>query len=301
MKLLAFAPALFTGILLAPNLRAYEPQPPVCAHCGSDLTPAERTERDQVLMAILDKAFARLNTQLSQKPDTVSTRDLTNGALYSLQRGQDAVVAETLLRKLFSVQNMDSNSPDFGNIQWTLNNPQVKDANSIEFDMQAMGAIFGGYGRGLPPDFRKDAELHLHAALIALAHHRVPVSYTNIFLMNTLNTLELGEYLNDDVALARGRQQWAAWREYTAHYGIHEFDSPTYYGVDMGDLVLGFRYVKDQLIHAQISDALIYFWKDIAALLPTRRASRWCARPRLQLSDGFRRARLLTFCRRDSE
>jgi hypothetical protein len=265
VKLLAFAAALFIGVLLAPHLGAQERQPTLCTHCGSDLTPAERAERDQVLIGVLDKAFAKLNTQLSQKPDTVSTRDLTNGALYSLQRGQDAVAAETLLRKLFSVQNMDSSSPDFGNIQWTLNNPQVKDANAIEFDMQAMGAIFRGYGNRLSPGFRKDAEPHLRAALNALAHHQVQVSYTNIFLMNTLNTLELGEYLNDDAALARGRQQWAAWRDYTAHYGIHEFDSPTYYGVDMGDLVLGFHYVKDPLIHQQISDALVYFWKDIAA------------------------------------
>jgi len=240
---------------------------------GSRMTAAQRSRRDVVMEAILDKQIDRLGSQIAKDPGHVTTRDLPNGALYHMERGGSPADAEALLRRLFAIQTMDPASKDFGYIPWKINDPSVRDANSIEFDMQAMGAIFIGYGDKLSQSFKNDARPHLQAALVALSNHHVPVSYTNIYLMNTFNTLTLGQYLNDQPALDRGRQQWAAWQDYTAHNGIHEFDSPTYYGVDLADLTLAYRYITDPALHAQIVAVLDYYFKDIASnfYLPAER------------------------------
>ena len=252
-----------TALCCTPCFAADEAQPHLGTQIGSAMTAGERSRRDAVIETILDKEIGRLAKQISTNSD-ISTRDLTNGALYHLERGGAPADAEALLRRLFALQNMDASSKDYGYIPWKSQDPTVHDANSIEFDMQAMGAIFMGFGDKLSDGFKRDARPHLLAALTALASHQIPVSYTNIYLMNTVNTLTLGQYLNDASALTRGRQQWATWREYTAHNGIHEFDSPTYYAVDVADLTLGFRYIKDPAIHTQIVAVLNYFFTDIA-------------------------------------
>jgi hypothetical protein len=258
--LLAFASCI---LLTASDGHAQQAAPG--GQIGSSMSADQRQQRDNAMRQILNKYLDRFNTQLNTDLKNVSTRDMTNAALYTLQNGGSPKTAEILIRKLFSLQNMDSNSPDFGYIPWTVDNPSVRDANSIEFDMQPMGAILIGYGSKLSNGFKKDIEPHLHAMLAAEANHHVPVSYTNIYLMNTMNTLALAQYLHDDAAYARGREQWENWRAYTAKNCIHEFDSPTYYGVDLGDLVLGFRTISDPQIHDQIKAALDYFWEDISA------------------------------------
>jgi len=258
---------LWMGALSASSLHGTAqstPQLTLGKQIGSEMTAGQRSQRDAVIETILDKEILRLSNQLKKTPDAISTRDLTNGALYNLERGGDVAASEVLLRKLFSIQNMDASSPKFGYIPWKVNDPSVNDANSIDFDMQAMGGIFIGFGDKLSDDFKKDARPHLQAALVALSNHHVQVSYTNIYLMNTFNTLTLGQYLNDQPALERGRQQWATWRDYTAHNGVHEFDSPTYYGVDLGDLTLACRYITDPAIHAQIVAVLDFYFRDIA-------------------------------------
>lgn len=232
---------------------------------GSEMTAAQRHQRDAVIEGNLDKQMLHLADQMKKNANTITTRDLTNGAFFYLERGGSPAIAEALLRKLFSTQSMNPDAKDYGYIPWRVNDSSVHDPNSIDFDMQSMGAIFIGYGDKLSDGFKREAKPHLQAALAALARHRVQVSYTNIYLMNTFDTLTLSQYLNDRSAYEYGRQRWAAWRDYTAHNGIHEFDSPTYYGVDLGDLTLAYRYVADPEIHNQVTAALDYFFKDIAS------------------------------------
>lgn len=231
---------------------------------GSAMPQSERNRRNAAIESILDREYSRLIQQIRTEDPNIATRDLTNGALYHLERGGKPADAEKMLRKLFSVQNMDSSSKDFGYIPWDINNSAVHDSNSIDFDMQAMGAIFIGFGNRFSSRFIRESRPHLQAALTALANHRVPVGYTNIYLMNTFNLLALGQYLDNDASLERGRRQWTSWQDYTASNGIHEFDSPTYYAVDLGDLTLAFRYIKDPAIHAQIASVLDYYFTDIA-------------------------------------
>jgi hypothetical protein len=108
-------------------------------------------------------------------------------------------------------------------------------------------------------------EPHLTAALAGLHGHNVPVSYTNIFLMNLTSGLLLGQALGDGAATQKAEQQFDAWFDYTRRNGIHEFDSPTYYAVDLDSLVEGFRYAAKPEDRRKFEQALDYLWTDIAA------------------------------------
>ena len=235
----------------------------VMAHAQQ--SDALRAQRLLVVDTVMQEQANKLSQQMTHDQSKIATRDLANAALFTLRANGSSMVAEAYLRRIFALQIMDSASKEFGTIPWDIGDSSVKDANSIEFNMQPMGAIVLGYGDRLSPVFKKEAQPHLLAALAALANHQVKVSYTNIFLMNTMNTIELAEYLGDKDALARGYKQWQAWWEYTQQNGVHEFDSPTYYAVDLGDLNLGFLYVRDAAIHQQIKLALNMLWRDIAS------------------------------------
>jgi len=242
------------------------------ALCGSTLCNAQATPqaadagRPQRLLfvehSLLDQ-LGKLNQHLQHDSTDATTRDLTNASLLILRTNGSPAAAEQLMRRVFATQDMDPKSKGYGTVPWKMNDSSIKDPNAIEFTMQALGAVFLGYGDKLSPEFKKEIQEHLRAAMVALANHRVQVSYTNIFLMNTMSTIELAEYLGDADSLQRGDKQWMQWWSYTAANGIHEFDSPTYYAVDLGDLILGYLYVKDAAIHGQIKTALDMFWRDI--------------------------------------
>jgi hypothetical protein len=225
----------------------------------------ERNARILVAQKALQEKELAFERNLVRDPTGGSVRDLPNAALIVLRGGGPPQIAEGLLERVFKLQNMNKDSDGFGTVPWKMSDTTVKDQNAIEFTMQPMGAIFFNYANKLSPGFLKDADTHLRAALVGMAHHNIKVSYTNIFLMNTMNTMMLAQYLHDDAAFERGKKQWQEWREYTRQNGIFEFNSPTYCATDLADLNYGGLYVKDPVIHAQIVEAEALFWKDIAS------------------------------------
>jgi len=249
------------ALLMLFALWGYSPQKARAASTAADVSRSQRLLF--VESSLLDQ-LGKLNQHLQRDPKDATTRDLTNASLLILRTNGSSGAAEQLLRRVFAAQDMDPKSRGYGTVPWKMNDPSIKDANAIEFATQALGAVFLGYGDRLSTEFKKEAQEHLQAAMVALGNHRVQVSYTNIFLMNTMSTIELAEYLGDADSLRRGDKQWGQWWSYTAANGVHEFDSPTYYAVDLGDLTLGYLYVKDAAIHQQIKSALDMFWRDIA-------------------------------------
>jgi hypothetical protein len=232
---------------------------------GAVAAANERNARILVAQKALQEKELAFEKQLVRDPMGGSVRDLPNAALIVLRGGGPPQIAEGLLERVFKLQNMNKDSDSFGTVPWKMSDTTVKDPNAIEFTMQPMGAIFFNYANKFSPAFLKEADVHLRAALVGMAHHNIKVSYTNIFLMNTTNTLMIAQYLHDDDAFARGKKQWQEWREYTRQNGIFEFNSPTYCATDLADLNYGGLYVKDPVIHAQIVEAEALFWKDIAS------------------------------------
>jgi hypothetical protein len=224
-----------------------------------------RAERIQVIQRVMQGEEAKFEKQLATKGGEGSTRDVPNAALLMLRAQRPVGEVEAMLDRAFNVQNMDPASKSYGSFPWQLTDTSVSDANAIEFTTQPMGAIFIRYGDRLSTGFLQKSRPHLEAAMVALSHHIVKVSYTNIFVMNTINTLILAQYLHDDASMARGRAQWDQWRAYTAASGIHEFNSPTYYATDLADLTYGHLYITDPTLHQQIVEAEDLIWTDICA------------------------------------
>lgn len=94
------------------------------------------------------------------------------------------------------------------------------------------------------------------------------VSYTNMYLMSTVNAILFGEIVGG----ARGNQSrdvgyamWDAWRSYTAEAGIHEFTSPTYTYVQLTALYPGYIYAARPGARAEFGAALDLLWADLSA------------------------------------
>ncbi len=208
--------------------------------------------------------FQKMERDLAAEPQKVSVRDVSNGALFAALAGAPQSESEALLEKVFDVQNMNPDSPDYGNLPWDMAGKGVVDANSIEFGTQAWGPLLLRSG-GSSSAVRDEASAHVTAALAALQRHHPPVSYTNIFLMNTVNTLLLSTVAGDSVQHQRGLAQLAEWMAYTRANGIHEFDSPTYYSTCLNSLLAGYHYTRDDSVRRDLASALAYFWTDIQA------------------------------------
>jgi hypothetical protein len=92
----------------------------------------------------------------------------------------------------------------------------------------------------------------------------VPESYTNIALMNAENLILLGETLNRPEVLREGKERLSDICHYTWECGIHEYDSPTYYGVNLECLMLLRQFARDSEVREQTDALLDIFWADLA-------------------------------------
>lgn len=222
-------------------------------------------DRTQWLKDGLRPAVEKTERTAADATKPLTLRDLPNAALAELALGQDPARAESLVRLLFAQQDMDPASPSYGDVPWQIRGKAVSDANSIEFSMQALGPLLIRHRERLSPGFVAEAAPHLKAAVAAIERHAVPVAYTNIFLMKTVNLILLGRVLADAAIVAAGEKSLDEWLDFTRRHGIAEYDSPTYYKVDSDDLLYGFLYAEKPETRQKLAAALDYLWTDIAA------------------------------------
>jgi hypothetical protein len=170
-----------------------------------------------------------------------SVRELTYYAHYMLAMGQEPAKAEAAIHLAFLVQDMDQNSPDFGTFPWDIEGLNHLDPNSVEFTLESLGPILLRYANKLSDRIKHDATDHVRAGLAAVRRHKVPVTYTNMFLMKMENLLLLGEWSGDQQTVAQAGEMLDQWLAQCRAYGIHEFASPTYTGVQLNSLGNAYR------------------------------------------------------------
>lgn len=215
----------------------------------------------------LQRALASGTTTVFSKLDSgssVTIRDLANAAFFAIATGSDTKSAERALHVAFETQKMDDGVDEFGVLPWQINGDTVKDKNSIEFGTEAIGPLLLGYGGNLSGGFKEWLKPHIVASFNALRKHKVPVSYTNIYLMKTTNLILMGMAVGDQAAKADGEKMLDTWIAYTRQSGIHEFDSPTYYSTDLHSLYMLYIYATDET-RAKAKACLDYICGDIAA------------------------------------
>jgi hypothetical protein len=202
-----------------------------------------------------------------QQTDTrnTSTRDLFSFVLEVVARGADQRMAESALALAATKREPDASSKLYGNYAWYWKDAHPEDRNAVEFCMQTASLTWMLYRERLSKTARGRLESELHYAVEGIRRHKVPVSYTNIFLMKAANCIFIGEYLPDKALAQEGYAMLDQWIDYTRQNGIHEYSSPTYTGVDLGSLGLLAKYPQDAAVRAKAEKALRLLWTETAA------------------------------------
>ena len=202
---------------------------------------------------------------LEQAGEKLESRALFAFALEATAADWRPDVVERALALAVPLQDRDPQSRTYGNIRWSRSNPGVLDQNAIEFCLQRGALLRREYRDRLTPAAQATLEELIETGLEGMARHRVPVDYTNIFLMKAWNRIALGEALRRETVADGGYAMLDEWLHFTATHGITEYNSPNYYGIDLESLGLIARFAARPAGRAQAERALHLIWCNIAA------------------------------------
>ena len=160
---------------------------------------------------------------------------------YALVSVRGAAASGTGLDRLFALaeqmQDRDPQSRGYGNFWWAMRDKKVMDYNAVDFSMRGGALPLAEASRfhsraGAAASGEIAGSLPLRAACAT----RFNQAYSNIAIMNAGNLIcpvkrWAGRKLPPKVT--RGSDQVF---RYTQAAGIHEFDNPTYTGVDLDGL-----------------------------------------------------------------
>ncbi|HYW78983.1 MAG TPA: hypothetical protein VE890_05370, partial [Thermoguttaceae bacterium] len=161
-------------------------------------------------------------------------------------------------------QDRDLRSAGYGNFKWTWRDQGVTDRNAVEFCMQDAVVAWADHRDWMTEPARRQLRELLKYGLEGCLRHRVPTSYTNIAILNAANLILLGESLDRPDAAAEGYRRLDAICLWTWQYGTCEYDSPTYYGVDLNGLLLIEARAARESARQQARALLELFWTDVA-------------------------------------
>lgn len=225
--------------------------------------PEFEVQRQAILDACLARADASWENVTRLRPE-MGARDLFWLALVYCETGQHLDRLQQIFATAARMQDRDEASRWFGNFHWRWREGAVLDANAVDFCMQYAAPLWLRHRDELPADARATLAEILDYAVQGSIGHRVPPSYTNIALMNAGNLVLLGEALDRPEVTQEGLARLDAVCLYTWEAGIHEYDSPTYYGVDLDDLMLLHDLTSNETARERAAALLDLFWQDIA-------------------------------------
>lgn len=227
-------------------------------------TICAQQSRDQIAIAAAARGADRTWTALQDGRGDVEARQLFSAALAYCEAGRDLDRMPALLAAASTMQDRDPESPGYGNFRWTLSEETVRDFNAVEFCMSSAAPIWIRHREALTDDARAKLREILDRAVEGCLRHRVPPAYTNITLMNAGNLILLGEALGRPEVAAEGRSRLDTFCVYTWEAGIHEYASPTYYGVDLDALLLLHELTAEATVRQQAAALLEMLWADTA-------------------------------------
>lgn len=203
------------------------------------------------------EAVQRLDSELG-------ARAIFDAALVYCEAG----VHHDRLQRLFEVaarmQDRDPDSRGYGNFHWRWREGAVLDFNAVDFCMQTAAPLWIRHSEQMLPEAREVLRVTIELGIEGLLRHRVPPSYTNIALMNAGDLIMLGEAFDRPEVAEEGYRRLGLAIADTWQSGIHEYDSPTYYAVDLIDLLLIEEYCRRESGREQTRRMLELFWLDIA-------------------------------------
>jgi len=224
---------------------------------------ASLPSRDEIVRAAAESS-ERTWRSVSRQPPHLSSRELFGAALAWCETKTHLDRLEKLFDLAAQMQDRDPQSRTCGNFRWTWEHEGVWDLNAVDFCMQMGALLWIHHQETIPPAARNKLREILEFAVHGLIGHRVPETYTNIALMNAGNLILLGEAMGKNDAAKEGYARLDRFLLAMWECGTHEYCSPTYYGVDLDDLVLIEAFAKREHGRQQARVLLEYFWTDIA-------------------------------------
>lgn len=240
---------------------------------------AEPPALDKILADALERG-ERTWADVNSLPPELSSRELFGYSLVLCEAGQHLDRLERIFTVAARMQDRDPESRGYGNFRWRWKEGAVMDFNAVEFCMQSATLMWLRKADAIPAPARQVLDGLFSHAVEGCLRHRVPSSYTNISLMNAANLILLGEMLGNPDAAREGHARLDAICLYTWQAGIHEYDSPTYYGVNLDDLLMVQGFCRQERGRLQAEALLRLLWTDIALnwFRPAQRLAGTCSR-----------------------
>ncbi|MDR0353708.1 MAG: hypothetical protein LBI02_10335, partial [Opitutaceae bacterium] len=213
------------------------------------------------------QAPAELETQWRQivENNPVGVRGVLRFALEASGVNWRPDLVERALAFARTLQDTDRTSETLGNFRWRSDHDRVLDRNGVEFASQLMILIHKLHATRLTPRARDLLRRMMTDAITGLENHKVPITYTNIWLKNTCARILLGELLDRPETARAGREHLDDWLRFTAQNGISEYGAPTYYGTDLDALGIIAKFAALPATRAKAMQGIRYLWTDAAA------------------------------------
>ncbi|MBE3099211.1 MAG: hypothetical protein IMZ44_19010 [Planctomycetes bacterium] len=202
--------------------------------------------------------------KVANPPDGLSSRELFTCALALAEANTHLERLGPLLDLGAKMQDRDPQSKGYGNFRWSWSNPTVMDYNAVEFCMQGGALLWQRHQDKMGDALKKRFRETLDYAVEGCLRHKVRESYTNIALMNAENLILLGEGLDLPKAADEGYARLDRILANTLANGVCEYDSPTYYGVDLDCLLMMEAFMKRDDGRRKVRALLDLFWTDVA-------------------------------------
>jgi hypothetical protein len=159
----------------------------------------------------------------------------------------DLALAEKVLDVVLGCQERRAGDPHHGNFTWMLEDDHVEDLNAVEFNLEHLIPMLRLHADRLPGALQARVRDVIRLGLDEIRRLDVSIAYTNICLLDILNTSLGGELLSDRDIAMRGYRKLAAWMAFTDSQGIaFEWNSPTYGAVDIRALSLLADLTRDE-------------------------------------------------------
>ena len=159
----------------------------------------------------------------SRKGAAFAARLVANGT------EQDLGLAERVLEVVLGCQEQRTGDPHHGNFFWMMEDDVVQDLNAVEFNLEHLIPMMLRHGDRLSPDLQARVLEAIRLGLEEIRRLDVLVAYSNITVLDILNSCLGGELLHDAEIAGRGYFKLVMWMAFTDMHGIpFEYNSPTY-------------------------------------------------------------------------
>ena len=160
---------------------------------------------------------------------------------------QDLELAEKVLEATLKCQELHPNDPHYGNFRWMAEDEVIFDLNAVEFVLEQLIPLMLQGRERLSPARQARVLESIRLGLEEIRRLDVLIAYSNITVLDIVNSCLGGELLSDQAIAQRGYQKLVDWMALTDQYGLpFEYNSATYTAVTLRALKTLADLVQDE-------------------------------------------------------